>query len=389
MSDAGSVIYLDYAATSAVRPDRVIHAVTTFLSQNGASPGRGGHRLAIEADRTALHCRQALAKLLDIPGDAGRIAFFPNATYAINTALHGTLRHGDRVVITTYDHNAVLRPVRSLASQRALDVVMVQGDASGALDLNAYARAVDGARVVVLNGASNVLGTSLDIPSLAATARAAGAMVLVDAAQVAGEMPFSVAASGADMVAITGHKGLLGPPGTGGLWVRDGIEIDALVTGGTGGDSMDPFMPASYPDHLEAGSQNGAGIAGLGAGVDWLLEHDVARVHARTTAHARALHSGLSALPSVRVLSPLAPRDRPGTPIVTFVAARVDPGTMALRLDREFGVLARAGLHCAPEVHRMLGTADTGAVRMSAGWATTDEDIDSAIRAVATILGEV
>jgi selenocysteine lyase/cysteine desulfurase len=383
MPAADGTVYLDYAATSAIRPAAVTRAVAAYLEHNGASPGRGGHRRSVAADRTALVCRQAIAQLLDIRGDAGRIAFFPNATYALNAALHGVLRRGDRVVVTVYDHNAVLRPVHALAAARDVHVLMVPGDPRGVLDAAAFARAIDGARLVVLNAVSNVLGTALDIAGLTAAAHAAGALVLVDTAQLAGEAAFSVASCGADLVAFTGHKGLLGPQGTGGLWVREGVEVVAFAAGGTGGDSLDRAMPSTYPDHLEAGTQNAPGIAGLAAGAQWLIGAGVASVHARAAVHAAALREGLAQVNGIRLLSP----DHTAAPIITFTSDAMDPATFAMRLDREYGILARAGLHCAPEVHRLLGTASTGAVRFSAGWATTAEDVARALHAVASLAG--
>jgi selenocysteine lyase/cysteine desulfurase len=383
MSHDERVVYLDYAATAAVRPPSVIRAITGYLESNGATPGRGGHRLAVAADRIALACRQSLARLLDIPGDPGRIAFFFNATYAINAAISGVVNRGERIVTTALDHNAVLRPARALAESRGADVIVVDADTNGVLDDVAFDRALDGARLVVINAVSNVLGTAFDVESMTKRAHAAGALVLVDAAQAAGEVPVSVREWDADMVAFTGHKGLLGPHGTGALWVRDGVDVRAFASGGTGGDSTDVAMPAAYPDHLEAGSQNGAGIAGLHAGASWLLEADVTVVCERTHALARILRDGLDALDGVHVLSP----ERAVAPIVTCVAESVDPATIAARLDAEFGVLVRAGLHCAPEAHRILGTLQTGAVRFSAGWATTREDIDHAIMAMDVITG--
>lgn len=378
MNNNGDVVYLDYASTAAIRPPSVTRAIIDYLEKNGATPGRGGHRRAVDADRIAFQCRRALAQLLDIPGDAGRIAFFPNATYALNTALRGTLRKGDRVLVTTFDHNAVLRPVHAIAQERDIDVVMVPVDATGAFDGRAFENGVDGASLVVLNAVSNVLGTALDVVAMTAIAHAAGALVLVDAAQAAGEIPFSVRDIDADMVAFTGHKGLLGPPGTGGLWLRDGIEIEPVISGGTGGDSLDRAMPVAYPDHLEAGSQNGLGMAGLGASVTWLMEQPESMVYETLRARGQQLRGGLAQLKSVHVHSPRTI----AAPIVTFTSDAIDPATLAGRLDREHNVLVRAGLHCAPEVHRMMGTDRTGAVRMSCGWATTEEDIDRAVRAV-------
>lgn len=379
---ADDTVYLDYAATSAVRPDAVAQAMADYVRDIGATAGRGGHRLAVEAGRVALHCRQALARLLGLPGDTGRIAFMLNATHALNTALAGTLRRGDVVVFTVYDHNAVLRPVRALAERRGIVVREVMGDASGSLDEDGYARAVDGARLVALNAVSNVLGTRLDVTHLARLARAAGARVLVDAAQAAGHVPFRPADDGADLVALSGHKGLLGPQGIGALWVREGVDVEPLLTGGTGGDSLDPHMPAAYPDHLEAGTTNGPGIAGLLAGLRWLEGHGVAVLHARLGSLKAELRDGLAAIEGVRVCSPPAPD---GAAIVTITSRRIDPSTLAARLDREHGVLTRPGLHCAPEVHRVLGTARQGAVRFSLGWASGPEDVRRAIDAVAAV----
>lgn len=375
--------YLDHAATSALRPRAVIDAVSAYLQSVGATPGRGGHRLAIEAGRIALGCRQAVARLLNIPGDPGRVTFTANATFALNTALHGTLRAGNRLVVTTFDHNAVLRPAAALARQRGIDVVLVRVDIDGQVDSDALARALDGARLLTINAASNVLGTRLDVGALARAAREAGALSLVDVAQVAGHAPFDVAAAGIDMLAFTGHKGMLGPQGIGGLWVRDGIDVEPLITGGTGGDSMQREMPDAYPDHLEAGTINGPAIAGLAAGIAVVLEEGVEETHMRLSVLKQTLRDGLIAINGVHVRSPAAPS---GVPIVTITCDGIDASALAARLDREHGVLTRAGLHCAPEVHRMLGTEGTGALRFSLGWSSTLTDVERALAAVAALV---
>ena len=377
------LIYLDYAATAAIRPPRVARAITRYIDEIGATPGRGGHRLAIEAGRVALRCRQALARLLCLPGDVGRIVFMANATQALNTALWGCVRPRDRMVVTAFDHNAVLRPAARLARERNIDIVLIPGAPDGSLDEAALARVLPGPRLLSINAASNVLGTRLDVARLAALARTEGALSVVDVAQLAGHAPFDAVAADVDMIAITGHKGLLGPQGIGALWVRDGVELDPLLTGGTGGDSLLREMPAAFPDHLEAGTLNGPGIAGLLAGVEFVLEEGVSAIHAQTMALKRRLHEGLASLDGVRVVSPLAPT---GVPIVTIVAERIDPATLAARLDREHGVLTRPGLHCAPEAHRVLGTDRTGAVRFSLGHASTAAHVTAAIDAVARVL---
>ncbi|HSM06376.1 MAG TPA: aminotransferase class V-fold PLP-dependent enzyme [Longimicrobiales bacterium] len=369
--------YLDHAATSAVRPPAVTRAVARYLDEVGATPGRGGHALALDAGRIVLGARRAVCRVLGLPGDPGRLVFGLNATHALNLALCGVLRPGDAVVVTAFDHNAVLRPVHHLTEERGVRARLVPGDASGALSDDAFDLALDGARLVVLNAVSNVLGHRLPVERLARRAREAGCLVLVDTAQSAGHVAMDL--QDADLVAFTGHKGLLGPQGVGGLWIREGVEVAPLLRGGTGGDSRPREMPEALPDRLEAGTLNGPGIAGLLAGCEAVLEEGVAVLHRRSSRLKARLWDGLAALPGVQVLSPADPD---GAGIVTLRVHGLDPGRLAHRLDREHGVLGRSGLHCAPEAHRVLGTLETGALRLSVGWGTTDADVDAALQAV-------
>ena len=374
--------YLDFAATSALRPPRVAEAVAEFLTDCGASPGRGGHSVAIESGRVVLRCRRALMKVLRLPGDPGRIAFTFNATHALNTAMWGVLDPGDAVVVSQYDHNSVLRPAHGLARDRGVERRMLSGAQDGTVDLEEARVLLEGARLLVVNAVSNVLGTRLPLRELAEAAHDAGALVLVDAAQSAGHVPTDHAAEGADLIAFTGHKGLLGPQGTGGLWVREGIDVRPLLTGGTGGDSLNREMPAAMPDHLEAGTGNVAGVAGLLAGCEHLLECGVEAIHRHEAELKERLREGLAAISGVRLCSPAAPD---GAGLVTLTHERSDPALLAERLDRDFGVSARSGLHCAPEAHRVLGTEATGALRFSVGWCSSEEDVDQAIEGVEAI----
>lgn len=378
--------YMDYAATSAVRPPEVAEAVAGFLAGVGCSPGRGGHSGAMEAARLAFRCRRELARVMGLPGDPGRIAFTQNATHALNAALWGLLGEGDALVVSQYDHNAVLRPAHYLSRRRGVRVRMLSGSPGGGVDLDEAARLLDGARVLVVNAASNVLGTTMPLRTLAEIAHAAGTAVVVDAAQSAGHSNRSLSAEGADVVAFTGHKALLGPQGTGGLWVREGLEIRPFLRGGTGGDSRSRRMPAAMPDRLEAGTGNPAGLAGLLAGCRFLARRGVDALHAREMALKAELLDGMSSVPGLRVLSPPAPR---GVPVVTVTAAGMDAASFAGRLDREHGIQTRAGLHCAPEVHRILGTSEGGAVRFSLGWASTREGVEASVRAADAVLRPV
>ncbi len=378
--------YMDYAATSAVRPAEVAEAVAAFLRGVGCSPGRGGHSGTMEAARLAFRCRRELARVMGLPGDPGRIAFMQNATHALNTALWGLLAPGDTLVISQYDHNAVLRPAHYLSEHRGVQLRMLSGSPDGSIDLDEAARFLDGARVLVVNVASNVLGTLMPLRPLARMAHAAGAVVVVDAAQSAGHWSRSLASEGADVVAFTGHKGLLGPQGTGGLWVREGLEVDSLLVGGTGGDSRNRRMPPAMPDRLEAGTGNPPGMAGLLAGCRFLAGQGVDAIHAHEMSLKAELFDGLSTVPGLHMLSPPAPD---GVPVVTVKAARMDAASLAGHLDREHGIQTRAGLHCAPEVHRILGTSEEGAVRFSLGWASSRDDVKAAVQGVDAALRPV
>ena len=374
--------YLDFAATSAIRPPQVAEAVHHFLTEVGATPGRGGHRLALEAGRVAFRCRRALARIMDLPGDPGRIVFALNATQGLNVALSGLLGCGEVVVTTAYDHNAVLRPVHKLQRERGVLCREISGNPQGTVELAEVRRTLEGARLLVVNSVSNVLGTSLPLREMAALAHEAGALVLVDSAQWAGHFPGSLEEAGADLVAFTGHKGLLGPQGIGGLWVRAGVDLDPFYAGGTGGDSLQREMPEGYPDRFEAGSANGPGMSGLLAGIEFLEMEGVEEMRRNEMELKTVLWEGLEALPGVRVLSPPAPD---GVGIVAVVSDRVDPARLAETLDREWGVMVGYGLNCAPGVHKILGTEERGVVRLSLGWASTLQDVEQAIRGMDAI----
>jgi selenocysteine lyase/cysteine desulfurase len=373
--------YLDFSATSAIRPPEVVDAVRAYLVDTGATPGRGGYGRAVEAGRRVLAARRAVHSVLGLSGDPARLTFSPNATTSLNHVLHRTLRTGDAVVVTDFDHNAVLRSVAWLERHRDVRVRHVHGAADGSLDRRAFAQALDGARLVSINAVSNVLGTRLPVAELVREGHAAGALVLVDSAQAAGHVP--VDWGHADFVAFTGHKALLGPQGTGGLWVRPGVDLEPFVAGGTGGNSLDREMPASWPDRLEAGTANGPGLAGLAAGAKWVLERGVGSLHAEARRLKARLRDGLAQVPTIDVLSPAAVD---GAAIVTVRSNAIDAATLARDLDREHDVQVRPGLHCAPEVHRLLGTTATGAVRFSLGWASTDADVDAAIEGTARVV---
>jgi cysteine desulfurase / selenocysteine lyase len=377
--------YLDFAATSAVRPPEVAEAVRAYLTEVGATPGRGGHARALRAGRIVLRCRRALASILGFDGDPARIVFQLNATHALNTALFGIVSPGDVVVRTAYDHNSVRRPVAALR-ERGVEERVVSGRRDGGVDLEEVAALLRQSRrtprLLTLPHVSNVTGVELPVREMSDLAHEAGALVLLDAAQSAGHLPIDVEALGVDLLAFTGHKGLLGPQGVGGLWVREGVDVSPLLFGGTGSESAEAAMPAAYPDHLEAGSQNGPGIAGLLAGVEWLAANGLAEVHTREMERKAELLALLEPLHGVEIRSPAAPR---GGAIVLVTSPHLAPAEMARRLESEHGIETRAGLHCSPGAHAALGTLQTGALRISAGWATTRQEIQRVAEALAII----
>ncbi|MQA88904.1 MAG: aminotransferase class V-fold PLP-dependent enzyme [Gemmatimonas sp.] len=374
-------IYLDYAATSAVRPPVVLEAIAGYLADIGATPGRSGHRRSLAAGRLALRCRKQLAELLGYSGDPGRVTFQLNATHALNVAIVGTLRPGDRVIGTAFDHNSVRRPLTALA-RRGVSSETLELSASGETDLVDLRDLLSGAgrpaRLLVIPHASNVTGTVLPVKPMVDLAHEFDTLVLLDAAQTMGHFPVDVEDLGVDLVAFSGHKGLAGPQGTGGLWVREGVEVEPLLFGGTGGDSGPPEMPATFPDHLEAGTQNAPGIAGLAAATEWVLAKGVHERRREEMLLKSLLLEGLRRLPSVRILSA---EGAESVGIVTLLLAGRDPGELAMTLDRDYGIQTRAGLHCAPGAHRVLGTLQTGALRLSVGWATTAGEIEQTIDA--------
>jgi len=381
------LIYLDNAATSWPKPPEVGRAMVECLEREAGNPGRSGHRLSLAAARRVYAVREAVAKLFSAP-DPVRVIFTHNATMAVNLALGGLLGPGDRVVCTGMEHNAVMRPLRDL-EERGIAVAVAPCDPAGRLDLEAFERTVNAAptRLVVLNHASNVTGTICPVAEAAAVARRAGALVLLDAAQTAGAVPIHMAALGVDLVAFTGHKGLLGPSGTGGLILGERVnaaEMVPLLKGGTGSRSAQERQPPDLPDRFEAGTINFVGIAGLGAGLDALAAMggpEAVGRHERNL--AQQLWDGLSSIPGVRLYGPADPAER--VAVVSFTIDGLTVSAIGARLDEEFGVLARVGLHCAPAAHRTIGTFPTGTVRFSPGPFTTEDQIARALAAVRTI----
>ena len=382
------MIYLDNAATSYPKPPSVAQAVAAAVTDAGANPGRAGHRLANDAAHLVYDARAAVAELLGAP-DPLRVILGPNVTWALNLALRGLLRPGDHVVTTSMEHNAVMRPLRALEAEGvAQSVVRCRGD--GTLDPERLADAITPqTALVVVNHASNVVGTLLPVAQIAAIARERGIPLLLDTAQTAGAIPIDAAALGIDLLAFTGHKSLLGPMGTGGLVLGEGFDharLEPLVRGGTGSRSEEELQPEFLPDKYEAGTMNVPGLAGLAAGLQWLQDRSVAEIRAHERTVTQRLIDGLRAIDGVKVYGTHDAARQTGA--VSCTIAGADVGMVGLRLDEDYGILCRVGLHCAPSAHRTIGTFPQGTIRLSPGAFTTPEEIDIAIGAMAEIAKE-
>ncbi|MEZ6122098.1 MAG: aminotransferase class V-fold PLP-dependent enzyme [Planctomycetaceae bacterium] len=391
VSESATVIYLDNAATSFPKPECVYAAADHCLRRSGVF-GRGTHSAADNAGRMVADCRQRLAELLNV-SSADRLALTFNCTDGLHLLLHGILRPDDHVIISELDHNSVLRPIHHLMRTIGLQVTTVAFDpVSGVIDLTQLERELKQlpVRLVVLNHASNVTGVIQPVQEVARLVHDAGALLLLDAAQTAGHISLDVQDLGVDLLASAGHKGLLGPLGTGLVYVRPGLddELSPVRCGGTGTVSESLEQPAVMPAKLESGNLNLPGIAGLNAAIGWLLERTPNSIHESANHLNEQLRGGLSALSGVTLYPGRTSASNVG--IVSLAIRGYDSREAALILDQSFGIQCRAGLHCAPLVHRRLNTnASGGTIRFSPGPFTTIEEIQATIDAVAQIADSI
>lgn len=381
------MIYLDHAATSWPKPPEVARAMQEFLDLAGGNPGRSGHRLSIEAGRRVYAAREALAELFGVR-DPLRIVFTLNCTHALNMAMHGLLKPGDHVVTSSMEHNSVMRPLRAL-ERDGVALTVVPCSPEGFLSPDDLAKALTPlTKLVVLGHASNVCGTVQPVKQIAERIHAHGfALLLLDAAQTAGSMEIDMVGLGFDLLAFSGHKGLMGPPGTGGLVLGERVDacaMSALMQGGTGSHSEHEEQPVHLPDKFECGTPNGVGIAGLGAGVRWVLTRGVQGLRESELEFARMLRYGLTGLRGLTLLGPV--QDEQRIAVVSFTVAGKRVSEIGLCLDEDHGILARVGLHCAPAAHRTLGTFPEGTVRLAPGPATTRVEIEAALHAIGVLV---
>lgn len=378
------MIYLDNAATTLHKPPQVMDAVVRAMTAMG-NAARGAHGGALEASRTVYNTRVKLARLFGCPRP-DHVIFTANSTEALNIAISGLIRPGDHVVTTDCEHNSVLRPLYRLEERGAvLDIA--PADRLGRVaceDLEALLR--PDTRAVVCTHASNLTGNVLDIARIGEMARRRGALFIVDASQTAGALPIDMEAMGVDVLCFTGHKGLMGPQGTGGLCVRPGVEIEPWKVGGSGVHSYDRRQPREYPTRLEAGTLNGHGIAGLSAALDFLQKVGVEAIEAKERTLMDRFYQAVSAMDGVTVYGDFSQARR--SAIVALNIRDYDSAALSDELSETYGIATRPGAHCAPRMHRALGTTDRGAVRFSFSWFNTQDEVDEAIRAIGQLAEE-
>jgi len=382
------MIYFDNAATSWPKPPGMAEAMVHFVNDVGANPGRSAHRLAVDSGRIVYNAREAVAGLFNAP-DPLRVVFGPNVTEALNLALHGLLRPGDHVITSSMEHNSVMRPLRALERQ-GVEVTVVRCSPQGFLDPADVEAAVRPNTVMIaLNHASNVVGTLLPVAEVGHIARRHGLLLLVDAAQTGGAYPIDVQADGIDLLGFTGHKSLYGPMGTGGLVIGERVDVarmEPLKQGGTGSRSEHEEQPGFLPDLCESGTPNAVGLAGLEAGVRWVLERGVDAIRAHEVELAQRLVDGLRGISGVTVCGGLDATRQTAT--VSFNITGMEPSEVGLRLDEEYGIMCRVGLHCAPAAHKTIGTFPVGTVRFGLGAFNTLEEVDAAVAAVGRLAQE-
>lgn len=372
------MIYLDNAATTLHKPQQVIDAVVHAMQSMG-NCSRGTHEGALDAARTVYGARVNIAKLFGCER-ADNVVFTQNSTEALNIAISGIIEAGDHVVSTDLEHNSVLRPLYKLEAERGIRLSFVPADKRGNIDYNEFESLMQpDTRAIVCAHASNLTGNILDIKRIAETAHKHGAIIIVDASQTAGCYPIDMRRMGIDVLCFTGHKGLMGPQGTGGMCIAEGIEIKPFKVGGSGVHSYSKTQPSEYPARLEAGTLNGHGLAGLSAAVEFILETGVEAIHNKESMLMRRFYEGVKDIEGVSVYGDFS-CDRAA--IVALNISGYDSGAAADELSQAYGIATRPGAHCAPRMHNALGTSDIGAVRFSFSWFNTEQETDMAIYAV-------
>ncbi|MBI3821486.1 MAG: aminotransferase class V-fold PLP-dependent enzyme [Planctomycetes bacterium] len=377
------MIYLDNAATSFPKPESVYQALDAFARHDLANPGRAGHKMALAAERALDDCRHLLNQFFHGEGPE-RFIFTLNCTDALNMAFKGVLKEGDHVITTDLEHNSVSRPLRAMELAGKIALTRIAADKGGAIDPDAIKKALTPkTRLIAMTHGSNVLGTVQPIDAVGKIAREAEVLFLVDAAQTAGVIPIDIQAMNIDLLAFPGHKSLLGPTGTGALYVGPAAIVGAWREGGTGGDSSSETQPREYPYFLEGGTPNVLGVAGLAAGIKYVTEQGLAKIHRHEVDLVERLWKRLDEIGGYEIFGHRDMSRHVGT--LSLHSALLPAAEIGGILDQAFEIAIRPGLHCAPYIHRAIGTFPDGTVRVSPGAFNTSDDIDTLANALAEI----
>lgn len=373
------MIYFDNAATTLRKPPCVIKAVTRALQDMG-NAARGTHETSLTASRTIYHARIKAAELFGCKRP-DHVVFTANATEALNIAINGLFSPGDHILSTDLEHNSVLRPLYRLEAERNVSLSFLPADRLGNIDYADFEHLTrPETRAVVCTHASNLTGNLLDLERIGQFTREHGLLLVVDASQTAGCIPIDIEKTGIDVLCFTGHKGMFGPQGTGGMCIRQGIEIRPWKVGGSGVQSYSPTQPEEYPTRLEAGTLNGHGLAGLSAAMDFLSETGLETIHAKEISLMRRFYEGVKDIRGIKLYGDYSTDNR--TAIVALNLGDYDSGAVSDALAEDYGIATRPGAHCAPRMHEALGTREQGAVRFSFSWYNSEDEIDTATRAL-------
>ena len=377
------IIYFDNSATSFPKPEEVYKASEKAMRIYGANPGRGGHRMAVEASKEIFKVREKVANLFNIK-DPLRIAFTQNSTYALNFAIKGCINKKGHVITTALEHNSSLRPLFSKRDSGELELELIYPEKNGEISIEKIIESIkEDTIAVVVNHISNVTGTIVDIGKIGKVTREKGVMLIVDVSQSSGYLDIDVERDGIDILCFTGHKSLYGLQGSGGIYIREGIDFIPIIEGGTGSFSKLERQPLVMPEGLEAGTLNTLAIISLGVGIDFIQKVGIENIREHEDRLKQRFLEEVKKISEIEVYG----SDRRG-PVVTLNIKGIDSGDLAAYLDEEYGILVRGGLHCAPKIHETIGNGENGGVRFSFGFFNTDEEVDYAIKALKEIVTE-
>ncbi|MBZ2175684.1 aminotransferase class V-fold PLP-dependent enzyme [Schnuerera sp. xch1] len=380
------MIYFDNAATSFPKPDVVYDSIMKAMKEYGANPGRSGHKLALRIGREIFETRELLAKLFNV-GNPMNIIFTSNCTESLNLGIKGVLKRGDHVITTSMEHNSVLRPISVLKSQ-GVEVTIIEGDSMGRIDPSKIKKNIkENTKLIINTHVSNLTGTIMPVKLIGKIAKDNGIYYLVDAAQSAGVYDIDVDEMNIDILAFPGHKGLLGPQGTGGLYIRDGLNIREMKQGGTGSVSHLLEQPEMFPDRYESGTHNGPGIVGLGEGVRYIFKEGIGNIRKYEEELTKHFVEEVLKIDNVKVYGPLDVEERGA--VVPINIGNEDSSEISYILDSKYDIEVRPGLHCAPMAHKTIGTFEQGVVRFSFGPFNTHKEIEFAVKAIKEISREI